>query len=280
LKLTREGWVEAHAYLQPVASLCAAVERAAREIAIARAETPSWDDYDADFRAGVPLLRSEGAAIDREPAGAAAASLVAKLAGERSPGDVAADAALLDQALRPETHRARRVVDWLLGEDDFAPPAPGLLRYLGWTALGRYLSPVVAAFDQRRNDELWLRRYCPTCGSLAAMAQLLGTDPGRKRLLVCGGCGTRWQFPRTKCPFCENDSQKLSVVSVQGEGGLRIDYCTSCSGYLKTYDGQGDEDLLLADWSSLHLDLIAHDRGLKRNAASLFALDWAARADA
>ena len=73
----------------------------------------------------------------------------------------------------------------------------------------------------------------------------VGTDPGASASSSCGGCGTRWQFPRTKCPFCENDSQKLSVVSVEGEAGLRIDYCVSCSGYLKTYDGQGDEDLLL-----------------------------------
>ena len=42
--------------------------------------------------------------------------------------------------------------------------------------------------------------------------------------------------------------------------GLRIDHCESCRGYLKTYDGQGNETLWLADWSSLHLDLIAHDR--------------------
>jgi hypothetical protein len=27
---------------------------------------------------------------------------------------------------------------------------------------------------------------------------------------------------------------------------------------------------LLSDWSSLHLDLIAHDRGLKRLAGSLY----------
>jgi FdhE protein len=105
-------------------------------------------------------------------------------------------------------------------------------------------------------------------------------ESGRKRLLACGCCGTRWQFPRTKCPFCEDDSQKQSVVTIEGEAGLRIDYCPSCGGYLKTYDGQGNEALLLADWSSLHLDLVAHDRGLKRRAASLFALDLAATFDA
>jgi FdhE protein len=44
----------------------------------------------------------------------------------------------------------------------------------------------------------------------------------------------------------------------------------SCRGYLKTYIGGGSEALLLADWTSLHLDLIAQDRGLKRLAASLY----------
>ena len=63
------------------------------------------------------------------------------------------------------------------------------------------------------------------------------------RLLSCGCCGTRWQYKRTGCPFCEADSQRLAAVAVEGEAGLRIDYCEACSGYLKTYDGQGDEAL-------------------------------------
>ena len=54
--------------------------------------------------------------------------------------------------------------------------------------------------------------------------------------------------------------------------GQRIDYCEPCSGYLKTYDGQGNEAVLLSDWISLHLDLVAHDRGLKRLAVSLYEL--------
>jgi hypothetical protein len=31
--------------------------------------------------------------------------------------------------------------------------------------------------------------------------------------------------------------------------------------------------VLLSDWSSLHLDLLAHDRGLQRLAASLYELE-------
>jgi len=105
------------------------------------------------------------------------------------------------------------------------------------------------------------------------MAQLVGADPGRRRLLSCGCCGTRWQFKRTGCPFCETDSQRLASVTIEGEPALRIDHCESCGGYLKTYVGQGSESLFLSDWSSLHVDLIAHDRGLKRLAASLYEFE-------
>ena len=62
-------------------------------------------------------------------------------------------------------------------------------------------------------------------------------------------------------------------MTIEGEHGLRIDHCEGCGGYLKTYDGQGNEAFLLSDWSSLHLDLIAQDRGLKRLAASLYEFE-------
>jgi FdhE protein len=60
------------------------------------------------------------------------------------------------------------------------------------------------------------------------------------------------------------------VLSVEGEGGLRIDYCEGCRGYLKTYEGEGSENVLLADWTSIHFDILARDRGLIRSAASLY----------
>ena len=105
------------------------------------------------------------------------------------------------------------------------------------------------------------------------MAQLIGNDPGRQRFLACGCCKTRWQYRRTQCPFCENpDDQRLSVLAIEGEEQLRIDYCESCRGYLKTYNGEGSESALLADWTSVHLDVVASDRGLKRLAASLYEL--------
>jgi hypothetical protein len=44
---------------------------------------------------------------------------------------------------------------------------------------------------------------------------------------------------------------RLAVLAVEGEYGLRIDYCEACGGYLKTYIGEGSEDVLLADWTSV-----------------------------
>jgi len=271
--MTSDSWLEAHSYLQPVADLSAEVDRAAAGIEILKAGIPDWEDYRADFLAGVPLLSSADAAVDLEPGGRMALALLRSLASGASSGWLATEARALDGELRREPQISQRIADFLLGDETLTPSSPGLLRYVAWTAMARFLRPVVTGFNGWRDDERWLRRNCPTCGSLPAMAQLVGADPGRKRLLSCGCCGTRWQFKRTGCPFCETDSQRLTSVTIEGEPGLRIDHCESCGGYLKTYDGEGEETLLLSDWSSLHLDLIAHDRGLKRLASSLYEFD-------
>ncbi len=271
--MTSDPWLEAHSYLRPVADLSAEVDRASSVIEILDARIPDWEDYRADFLAGVPLLSSADGAVDLEPGGRMVEALLQRLAAGTSPGSFAAEARALERHLRREPRVSRRIVDILLGDETLTPPFPGLLRYLSWTAMARFLRPVVNAFEGWRDEERWLRRFCPTCGSLPAMAQLVGVDPGRRRLLSCCCCGTRWQFKRTGCPFCDTDSQRLASVTIEEEPGLRIDHCESCGGYLKTYDGQGDETLWLSDWSSLHLDLIAHNRGLKKLAVSLYEFE-------
>jgi len=274
--LNADGWVAAHEYLRPVAQLRALVDRAAAELESgtrSAAAAPSRDEYREEFLAGVPLLHSERVVLDLEPAGEMTAALAGAVAAQSPPGRVRDEAASLDAALRSQPGAPRRIAGWLLGDDSWSPPSPGLLRYLGWTAAARFLRPVVAAFERSGEDERWGRGYCPTCGAPPAMAHLTEADASRARRMCCGLCDTRWQYPRTKCPFCEADAQKLSVVAVEGEAGLRIDYCPSCRGYLKTYAGKGDEALLLSDWSSLHLDLVARDRGFERLAASLYAFD-------
>ena len=273
--MTPDSWLEAHAYLRPVAELAAEVDRVTAALGILPAPVPNWADYRADFVAGVSLLHSTDAAIDLEPGGRTAAALIETLAMAPSSEWIAAQTRSLHAELQREPHAERRIVDFLLGDESAVPSFPGLLRYLGWTAMARFIAPVVVAFHDWRDEEKWQRRYCPTCGSLPAMAQLAGEEPARRRLLSCGCCGTRWHFKRTCCPYCESDSQRLETVTIEGEPGLRIDHCASCGGYIKTYDGHGHESLFLSDWSSLHLDVLASDRGLKRLAASLYEFESA-----
>jgi FdhE protein len=271
--MTQDVWLARHPYLQRVADFHAQVSAAAAGISAARTHTPNFDNYIADYKAGIPLLRSSQAAIDLEPAEAILVSLVESLASQPLPENFAGECRVLHTHLRSELNVPRRVVAWLLDNEDFKPARPGLLRYLGWTALARFLCPLVDAFGNWREEERWLRGYCPTCGSPPAMAQLVGIDPGRLRLLSCGCCSTRWRYRRIGCPFCESaDDHQLSALAIEGEKYLRIDYCQSCRAYLKTYNGEGSEPLFLADWTSLHLDIIARDRGLKRLAASLYEL--------
>jgi FdhE protein len=222
---------------------------------IARVPAPSnWDNYVEDYMAGVPLLQS-AMPIDLHAAGQSLINAFDELSLEE-PGAT------------PE-----RVIAWLLGDDAWKPTHAGLVRCVGWIGLAGALQPIVYSLTAWKDDERWLRRYCPCCGALPSMAQLVGVDPGRRRYLTCGGCSTQWRYRRTMCPFCEADAQKLVSIAIEGESGLRVDYCESCSGYLKTYDGQGDEAVLLADWTSLHLDQLALDKGLQRSATSLYEFD-------
>jgi FdhE protein len=232
--VTLDDWLRAHEFLRPIAALRAAIDEAVAAQAPPCCAMPDWDAYRAEFAAGVPLLHSVEAAIDLGPIDAAAAR-VADAAGR--------------------------------GHDE------GLRRCVNWLVLSASLRPLLDAFAAWRDDAHWLRAYCPACGSPPAMAQLVGVEPGRQRCLVCGCCGSRWQYGRTACPFCEHDAQRLRSLGIEGEGGLRIDCCESCRGYLKTYDGHGHEAVLLADWTSLHLDLAARERGWLRLATSLYDLD-------
>lgn len=271
--MTQDVWLASHPYLRPIADFHTQVAMAAANIPGGGAHIPNWDDYLADYQAGIPLLRSTQAAIDCEPAEAILTSLVESVASKPLPEKLAEECRVSHAQLRGELNGPRRAVAWVLDNEIFKPAHPGLLRYLGWTALARFLCKLRGTFGSWRVEEKWLRSYCPTCGSAPAMSQLVGTDPGRLRLLSCGCCSTRWQFRRIGCPFCESvDDHRLSALAIEGEKSLRLDYCQSCGAYLKTYDGEGNEPLFLADWTSLHLDIIARDRGLKRLANSLYEL--------
>lgn len=268
-----QTWLEAHPYLGPVARFQAIVEDALACSLKRTVRVESWEAWDEDEAAGVPLLRSPAACVDFAPAASATLGhLVDAIAGEALPEGVAEPIAQLRDRLRRAPGERVRAIAWITGgaRPDGAPSQAGLVKHLAWTAARRVLAPVVVE-SSRRGGERWGRGLCPTCGSLPAMAQLVEGEGGRARLLACGCCGTRWRYRRIGCPYCDSDTpDRLEILEVEGEAPLRLDVCHDCQGYLKTYTGAGEEELFLADWPTLHLDVAAARRGLRRLGASLY----------
>lgn len=264
-------WLVAHPYLLPVAEFHSRVEKAAASLPPVLARVPNWSEYESDYLTGVPLLHSNASPIDEESVATLLKALTEALNSAALPGTLGREIRDLHAELREGSNTAQLAVKAVLHQN--SGPDSGLLKYLVWTLLADYLSRVVTAFRSWRNEERWLRRYCPTCGAPPAMAQLVEIDNGRVRLLSCGGCKTRWHYRRTACPFCENeDDTRLGFLVPAGQTGLRIDYCDFCRGYIKTYSGSGNESLFLSDWTSLYLDVAARDRGLNRLAGSLYEM--------
>ncbi len=111
----------------------------------------------------------------------------------------------------------------------------------------------------------WLRGYCPICGSLPQISELKGQG---QRYFFCSFCSFQWPDERLKCPFCENkDHESLHYFYEEGKEIYRVDVCDKCKQYIKTVDTRKldyEPDLNLEDIATIHLDLVATDKGFKR----------------
>jgi len=127
---------------------------------------------------------------------------------------------------------------------------------------------IEAGVEQLRSEldpETWLKGYCPMCGSLPSL-NLLKEEVG-KRYLLCSFCGYQWRMDRIFCPFCNNkDQESLHYFYGEGEETHRIDLCDKCRQYIKTIDYRNlqEFDPVLEDLATLHLDILASQKGYKR----------------
>ena len=127
---------------------------------------------------------------------------------------------------------------------------------------------IEAGMEQLRSEldpEAWLKGYCPMCGSLPSLS-LLKEEVG-KRYLFCSFCGYQWRIDRLFCPFCNNkDQESLHYFYGEGEETHRIDLCEKCHQYTKTIDYRNlqESDPVLEDLATLHLDILATQKGYKR----------------
>jgi len=127
---------------------------------------------------------------------------------------------------------------------------------------------IEAGMEQLRSEldpETWLKGYCPVCGSLPSLS-LLKEETG-KRYLLCSYCGYQWRIDRLFCPFCNNKEQEsLHYLYAEGEEPYRIDLCDKCHQHIKTIDFRiiGESEPSLEDLATLHLDILATQKGYKR----------------
>lgn len=269
----RQTWLAAHPYLAPIARFEAVVQEAAARVEPPAIEPSQWESWARARPEGVPLLRSSEASRRLTSAAAHVLGRITALTAEGlPPGDLADALDDIRSVLDPDPEERARVVEWVLrgAPPDPSRAHPGLLRFLGWTAVSRVLAPVAQGLGRRPG---WGRGSCPTCGALPVLAHLVPAEGGRRRFLVCACCRTRWRYERVGCPFCSSSAPgSLRVLELQGDERLRLDGCEDCKGYVKTYLAEGDEELFLSDWSTLHLDVLARARGFRRIGASLYAL--------
>jgi len=127
---------------------------------------------------------------------------------------------------------------------------------------------IEAGMEKLRNEldpETWLKEYCPICGSLPSLS-LLKEEVG-KRYLLCSFCGYQWRIDRLTCPFCGNKEQEsIQYFFAEGEEPYRIELCDKCHQYIKTIDYRTleESDPVLEDLATLHLDILASQKGYKR----------------
>ena len=160
--------------------------------------------------------------------------------------------------------------------DPPSPPDPQALRVIGQMAA----LPLLQACGRRLASEVpatWWEGYCPLCGAWPVVAEYAGLE--RKRLLRCGRCGTAWAIPALRCVFCdETDHESLGYLTPEegGEQKRSVEVCGTCKGYLKgvtTVRPLAPWAILLDDLMTVHLDVAALERGLRRPERPGYALE-------
>jgi FdhE protein len=110
--------------------------------------------------------------------------------------------------------------------------------------------------------DVWLKGYCPYCGSLPSLLYIEGEGQRRG---YCSWCSTRWGLHRLQCPQCDNRlHESLGYLVIEDEPQYRIHYCRLCKTYFKLIDIREalyPPFLPLEEWTTLHLDLVAQRAG-------------------
>ena len=220
-------------------------------------------------REGFPLMRKEDFPLDLEASIRLFRSLcrIGKAANPHMAGQVEK----IREALGNKKIDLKKIFDGGVKEEKIVQAAveSGLDQTIFSFFLHNSIRPSIeAGVGQLRGEldpETWRKGHCPVCGSLPSLSLLKGEE-GR-RYLLCSFCGYQWRTDRLSCPACDNKDQgALHYFCGEGEEAFRIDLCDACHHYIKTIDYRNleESDPCLEDLATLHLDILASEKGYKR----------------
>ncbi len=217
---------------------------------------------------GVPLLRGEAVPIDIPATEATMLRLCTAIAKYlEQPADADAIASALARQELVVADLVGQTLDGATARLREQAAARGLNSQLLGTLLRFSLFPALtglaAELAPLHSAGAWDPGYCPTCGSWPLLAEHRGLE--QLRYLRCRLCASEWQVDRLLCPFCgSREHDELGYLQVEGADHERAATCESCRGYLKVLASLAPLaplDLVVQDLATLHLDMIAIERG-------------------
>jgi FdhE protein len=217
---------------------------------------------------GLPLLRGETFALDKNVLKRRWLGICVLLQRHQDP---AGPTALAEAVRRGALDLYQLTAELLNGRPEaihVRADELGLDAGLTATVLRLTLFPVLcqisSALAHLRAGYRWERGFCPICGSWPLLGEFRGLE--QTRFLRCGWCASEWEFPRLRCPFCGTaDHRQLGYFHVENEEAkYRAATCDSCRGYVKMISSLtafSPVQLLVKDLATIHLDLVAAERG-------------------
>lgn len=266
-----EKWLKERPFLEEIAQFQQIIASILEPLHVEAVQIENLDAAKEEFQRGIPVLKCEQIAIPvLEPACRTLKALTVLAERTDIPAQFKDCCVSLIETMEKDDRFLEAVIRSLLNEDyqtlgdiiEENQLNEGVIWFLGWTALSHALQPYIPTLEKWEKEQTWHKEYCPTCGSLPVMAHLKRSTKGRQRHLVCGCCKSKWVYKRMGCPYCPNeDPDAMRILEIDEEEDVRVDVCNSCNGYIKVYTNKGEEEAALADWTTLHLDLLVKERG-------------------
>lgn len=220
------------------------------------------------LQAGVPLLRGEHVPLNMQLVEATIIRLCRTVQEHGSaPGSADEIAAAIKGGALPVETLVQAVLDGQLTTLHERAAELGvdseMLRMLLRFGLFPALQRLAAQLAALQAVAPWQHGYCPICGSWPLLGEHRGLD--QARFLRCGLCAAEWPVDRLLCPYCgSSNHEDLGYLHVEGADQQRAVTCERCRGYIKVLASLAaipPLELMVHDLATIHLDLIAVERG-------------------